>query len=244
MDKDKNYHLHKSKIAQKAGYQLIHIWEDDWKNKKEVIIRTLTHKLNSSENADTVYARKTKAATLSSREARAFLEHNHIQGYVTATRHFCLVDTAGTTRAILSVRSPRNNARMNRGPGVWEVQRYATNAVVPGGFSKLLKHAERTLINEGSDIRKWVSFSSNDISDGGMYKKCGFIVEEELAPDYKYFGGHTKNIRTPKERFQKSKFQNNPDLLWDPSWTERQCAAANKLYRIYDSGKIRWVKNV
>lgn len=244
VNKDKNYHFNKSEIARKAGYQLIHIWEDDWENKKEVILQTLAHKLNSAGHTNTIYARKTKATTLTSRAARTFLENNHIQGYVTATRHFCLVDTAGTTRAVLSVRSPKNNARMNRSPGVWEVQRYATNTVVPGGFSKLLKHAERTLINEGFDLNAWVSFSSNDISDGGMYEKCGFTAEKELAPDYKYFGAYTKNIRTPKERFQKSKFQNNPDLLWDPSWTERQCAAANKLYRIYDSGKIRWLKKI
>lgn len=254
--RDAAYHQLKSQAAAKVGYQLVHVWEDDWIHRQAIVIRTLAHKLHATHNllavlptadpliADRAQARKLVLGEATGKIAAHFLEKNHIQGAVVASRHFVLRDHDGTIRALLSIRSPRSNARMNREPGQWEIQRYATLGIVTAGFSRLLKHAERTLLAENTQLTEWISFSAHDISDGGMYRANGFTAEATLPADYKYFGKHTGGRRAPKEAFQRKRFRNDPVLIWDETWTEREAAAANSLNRIYDAGKTRWVRQV
>lgn len=189
------------------------------------------------------YARKLSFGEVSASVAGAFLDRHHIQGRVAATRHFALFDD-GILVAVMSVRSPRNNARMHRGVGEWEIQRYATVGHVVGGFSKMLAHAERTLLGEGVDLRRWISFSDNDVSSGVMYGQTGFISDMEIAPNYQYAGPKTDYVRRPKEGFQKRKFREREDLLFEEGMTEHELAQLNGLFRCWDSGKLRWVKSV
>lgn len=256
--KDKHYHANKSALAEQAGVQLIHVWEDDWNLRRDIVIRMIAHKLHATHNlsavlptettdsrvATTAFARTLTLSVVSGSQAAAFLNSNHIQGAVSATKHLALCDNNGDIRALLSVRSPRNNARMYRKEGTWEIQRYATLGNVPGGFTRLLKFAEHTLNEHGTVLKQWISFSAADVSDGSLYRTAGFTAEQQLAPDYRYVGGVTGWRRTPKESFQRKRFRDDPALLWDESWTEHEAALNNELYRIYDAGKTRWVKNV
>lgn len=254
--KAKNYHAVKSAAAMTAGYQLIHVWEDDWVQRPEAVLRAIAHKLHATDRVLTVlpganhkiaeraYLKSLTLGETRGQEAAAFLEANHIQGTVSANRHFVLRDADNDIRAMLSLRSPRGNARMNRGAGVWEIQRYATMGIVPGGFTKLLKTAERALLAEGTELTQWISFSSGDVSDGGMYFAANFTAEAQLPADYKYVGNSTQWRRVPKEAYQLKKFRENPGLVYENGWSEREAAQANGLLRIYDSGKTRWVKAV
>ena len=103
-----------------------------------------------------------------------------------------------------------------------------------------LKHAEHRLVPEG--LTRWISFSSAEVSDGGLYETAGFTAQAQLPPEYRYVGTLTKMRRVPKEQFQRKRFREDPDLVWDESWTEHEAAIAHKLYRVYDAGKTRWVK--
>lgn len=254
--KPAGYHAAKSAAAAGAGYQLMHVWEDDWSTRPDIVVRAIAHKLHATNRlpdvlpdanpkiAGRIYARSLTLEEARGGDAAAFLNANHIQGAVVATRHFVLRDADGDIRAMLSLRSPRNNARMNRSSGVWEIQRYATLGIVPGGFTKLLSAAEKTLRAEGTELAQWVSFSSRDVSDGGMYFAAGFTAEAAIPVDYKYVGNSTGWRRAPKEAYQRKRFRDDTALLWDESWTERQAAQANGLHRVYDSGKTRWIKKV
>lgn len=256
--KDKHYHANKSALAEQAGVQLIHVWEDDWNLRRDIVIRMIAHKLHATHNlsavlptettdsrvATTAFARTLTLSVVSGSRAAAFLNSNHIQGAVSATKHFALCDNNDDIRALLSVRSPKNNARMYRKKGTWEIQRYATLGNVPGGFTRLLKFAEHTLNEHSTVLKQWISFSAADVSDGSLYRTAGFTAEQQLAPDYRYVGGATGWRRTPKESFQRKRFRDDPALLWNESWTEHEAALNNELYRIYDAGKTRWVKNV
>ena len=256
MGKGRDYHARKLEAARAAGYRLVYVWEDDWASRRGVVIRTVAAKLGAtgrladafpeidSRCSDRVFARNLRPCAIEPRDARAFMDANHIQGKATATRHFALVDGDGLVRAVLSVRSPRNNARIRPREGDWEIRRYATCGSVVGGFSRLVRYAERVLVGEGVIITRWVSFSSNDVSDGGMYERCGFTRDADVAPDYKYVGQSIGWYRHPKEQFQRKRFRDDEDLLWDESWTESEAARRNDLHRVWDSGKVRWVKDV
>ena len=131
---------------------------------------------------------------------------------------------------------------MHRRDGQWEIQRYATYGHVPGGFSKLLHFAEQHLRQHSETLTQWITFSHNNVSTGQLYAACGFTLDAELAPNYTYYGKHAGYRRVSKQRFQKRMFRDNPDLCFDPGWTEHEAAQANQLYRIYDAGKRRWIK--
>ena len=256
-DKPSDYHENKQRLAQAAGYQLIFVWEDEWDTRRDAVISSVAHKLHAVENlrkalpdvdakaTERIGARSMLFDEVSNAEAAVFLEENHIQGAVTCSRAFALYDEDGDIRALLGLRSPRHNARMRREDGVWEVQRYATHGIVPGGFTRLLKYAEKRLLTEGIYLTQWVSFSSHDVSDGGLYEKAGFVVDKELPLNYKYVGNINHYwCREPKEKYQKRRFRDDHELDWDDAWTEHEAALVNGLYRIYDSGKTRWVKSV
>lgn len=255
--RDKSYHAHKNALAETQGVRIIHVWEDDWRDKRKIVIRAVAHKLGAADKLrnvlpdadplifDRTPARKLSMCLITGEQATAFYSANHIQGGVGGTYHYALRDNAGNIRAVMTVGRPRNNIR--RGGlvvGQWDIKRYATCGTVPGGFTKLMVNAERDLQRRGEHIQSWVSFSAHDISDGHMYRTNGFTVEGTVAPDYTYVGEYTDWTRASKNLFQKARFRDNPDLVWDPSWTETQCADANKLYRIYDCGKTRWVKTL
>lgn len=252
----RDHHADRTALAAKQGVRLVHVWEDDWRDRRDVVIRGLAARLGVSSAlpkvlADldpkcwqTAGARTLELAEVDGSHSAAFMDANHIQGAVACTRWFALRDHDGDIRALLGLRSPRANARTKRAEGQWEITRYATRGTVPGGFSRLLRLAERNLLAEGVTLTQWVTFAAKDISEGGMYEATGFTVAGEQRPDYRYVGPRTRWRRTPKERFQRKRFREDPDLLWDESWTERQAAEANGLLRIWDSGKTKYIKDV
>lgn len=263
MGRDHNSHATKLKALRAAGLSLITVWEDDWAdlNRRAVLVRTFAYKLNRLDNLfaalaaagldnhadpqliERVGARTLRVVELSGAKAAEFYRQNHVQGAVTLTRSFALCDTHGHERAVLGLRSPRHNARARREAGYWEIQRYATRGVIPGGFSKLLSHALRVLIAEGEPLLGWVTFSANEWSEGQLYAASGFTEDGTVRPSYWYAGGPLRGQRQPKEAFQLKRFRSDEALIYEEGWTERQAASANKLYRVYDAGKTRWVKH-
>lgn len=253
---DKSYHQSKSRAAAQHGYRLVHVWSDDWDEKRDVVIRGVAHRLNATNRlldvlpdldpkaAQRVFARKLAASSASSAEARAFWTANHLQGPVGSTYHFSLRDEDNQIRAMLGVGAKNHGSRAKAVPGVWDVQRYATLGRIPGGFTKLLAHAAQTMRAAGEQVTTWTSYSDDDVSDGGMYEAAGFTVDKTQQPSYAYIGAKTQWKRAHRTQFVKQRFVTDDTLLYEDGWTEHQAALANGLYRVYDAGKTRWVKDV
>ena len=246
-----SYHAHKTREAREQGYQLVHVWEDDWLHRRELVLRALAHRLHAVDRLPDVlpdinplacqrlYARNLTARRVHGGVARRFWQDNHLQGPVHCTINVGLYDSDGVLRALLGVGRKNHGSRVSLPDGTWDIQRYATLGVIVGGFTKLLAHAE-TLV----PVDTWTSWSDNDISDGGMYQAAGFTVDKRQAPSYSYVGRKTKWERVHRSMYTKQHFINDPDLTYQSGQTEHEAALANKLYRIYDAGKTRWVKTV
>lgn len=218
----KNYHRAKTLAAEKAGIQLVHVWEDDWRDRREVVERMLARKLGVSTE-ERLNARSLRKVRLETEEARTFLEENHVQGFARGSEYYGLSD--GFLRAVLVMK--------NRGDGNWELVRYATSAIVRGGHSRLFKWFQ----DDHPEVPRVVTFADRGVSDGGLYEKCGFQRDGELPPDYMYVVG---GRREHKFNYRKSRFESDPRLEFKPGLTERQLAELNGLERIYDAGKVRY----
>ena len=246
-----SYHAHKTREASSQGYQLVHVWEDDWLHQRELVLRALAHRLHAVDHlldvlpdinplaCQRLYARNLTVKLVHGGVARRFWQDNHLQGPVHCTVNIGLYDQNNVLRALLGIGRKNHGSRVSLPDGTWDIQRYATLGVIVGGFTKLLAHAE-TLVS----VDTWTSWSDDDISDGGMYQAAGFVVDKRQAPSYSYVGRKTRWERVHRSTYTKQRFINDPDLTYQSGQTEHEAALANKLYRIYDAGKTRWIKTV
>ena len=76
--KDKKYHQEKSLYATNENIFIYHIFEYEWKEKKQQIINQLNNLLGI--NVDKIYARKCVIKEVDNKEKIEFLELNHLQG--------------------------------------------------------------------------------------------------------------------------------------------------------------------
>lgn len=223
--KGAKYHYEKLMAVENCGYQLIQIWEDEWKKNPQLIKNMISHKMGVSIGGR-VFARKTAVEILGADAARDFLEKNHIQGFASGSYYYGLKDDSGLVAVLVLKKEPTED-KLN-------IIRYATSATVVGGFTKLLAYVERN-----HEVKEFITFSDHCISDGGLYENNGFVVDKELAPDYRYVVG---NQRKHKFQYRLKRFREDPDLKWQEGLSERELAELNGLVRIWDAGKTRWSK--
>lgn len=239
--KDKNYHHDKFVEAQKVGITLFQIWEDDWLNKKDIIIRHIAYQINKikelqelfpemdKEHFHTSYARTTQVVEITYQQSIPFLTETHVQGPVKGTHYYALKNKQGNLCAVMVLAKTSKTSE-------YLLARYATKGIVPGGFTKLLKHAV-----SASNAEKIITFADRTISNGRLYEKTGFTKDSELKPDYMYVKNKKK---FHKFGFRLKAFKNRNDLIYVENMTEKELAELNGYSRIWDAGKTKYVLDV
>lgn len=220
----KGIHSIKYKRCQEQGIQLIQIWSDDWVRKQEVVKMSLTRKLGISQE-EKISARELSINQVSIKEAIHFLDSYHLQGSSRGSQHIGLWK-GSELYAVASFR--------RQSPNRYELVRYASKAIVRGGHSKLVAYAQKLWDCE------LVTFADLEISDGSLYKKTGWEAVTDLPPDYSYL---YKGRRIHKSNFRKKHFKENPNLVFLDGLTEAELAQLNSLQRVWDSGKMKFVKS-
>jgi hypothetical protein len=226
-NKDPNYHFNKTEMCIASGIQLLHIWEDEWRDRKEILKSLISSKLGIISN--TVYARKCYIKEVSVEDANKFIEANHIQGFVGSSVKLGMYYLDELV-SCMTFRTHEDHQ--------WELNRFCTkiNTRVIGGASKLLKYFIDTYNPE-----QIVSFANRRYSDGKLYDTLGFAFIHVTAKSYYYTDyKHTY----PKNGFRLEKLKRKyPDF--DPNKTENENAIALGFDRLYDSGlkKYLWSKH-
>jgi len=223
---DKNYHINKTNHFKKIGIRIIHIWEDDWDIRKDIVKSQIRNWIESPINR--IYARKCSIRNVEQLEYKNFLNKNHIQGFI---RSKIKIGLFYNDELVSLMTFDNLEGRKKMEEGGWNLSRFCSslNTSVIGGSSKLLSH----FINEYKPNRI-ISFADLDWSTGDLYYKLGFNISNILKPDYKYINN---NIRLNKQKFTKKKLKN---MGWDISKTESQITKEIGLSKIYNCGQLKF----
>ena len=224
--KDCHYHQDKWLSCREKGIQLITVWEDQWRDSPEVVKSMLAHKLGAS-TGEHIYARNTIVKEVPLDHARNFCEAHHIQGFTQGSAYLGLYNHNDTLVAVSVWR--KNGVRAY-------LERYCTSCIVVGGMGKLLAQGASWARLQG--IQEIVTFSDHEVSNGGLYQKLGFTLDKELKPDYRYV---VDGKRVHKFNYRLKRFRLDPTLDYHDGMTERELALLNRLERVWDCGKTRWV---
>lgn len=239
-EKDKNYHLNKTKLCNNKQIELIHIFEDEWMFQKNIVKSMILNRLGKTSNK--IFARKCNIANVNGEDKKRFLDSNHIQGNTHDKVRKGLYYN-GSLVAIMTFSKLRISlGNITNSDQFYELVRFCTinNTHIVGGFSKLLK----SFINEHKPV-KIVSFA--DCRFAGLnpkntvYYKQNFQFTYQNNPRYWYFKKGDYLTRYHRFQFKKGnllKLLNRQDLSeWD-------IAQLLGMDRIWDCGNLRFEINL
>ena len=226
-----SYHIAKMRECEKRGIQLIQIWEDWIIHKPEIVKSLVLSKLGIYK--DRIYARKCTLREVPMDECANFLENNHLQGSVNGSIRLGLYRDNDELVSIMVLGKKRKSVNGISSDDTYELYRYCNkkNTQVLGGASKLFTYFVKNYNPNQID-----SFSSNDISNGSLYKMLGFTKEPKISRSYWYI--NSTMHRMHRFSFRKSELVK---LGFDPSLSESQITESMGLLKIYDSGQSKWV---
>lgn len=228
--KEPYYHVDKMHLAERYGYRLITIFEDEWLEQQDKVKTRLLNALGASEK---VAARSTQVVGISWNEAAAFLSEHHLQGAGKPAPICHALTKDGKVVAVTTWGRERF-----AGSGAMELYRFCSvgGKVVVGGLSKLVKHLTR----EHPMERHLVSYADLRWGTGAVYGKAGFKYEGNTGPGYFWCKGTS---RMSRHLFQKHKLKARLKVF-DEAKSEAENCRANGYWKVYDCGHAKWVLNV
>lgn len=232
------YHINKTLICEEKGVKLIHIFEDEWLFKKDIIISRIKNELKL--NTNTIFARKCEVKELPFREISKFLDDNHLQGQGDPTAlNFGLFHSSELV-SVMTFKRGRKETEI-------ELKRFCSklNTNVVGAANKLLKYFERhyqpVKLFSYAD-RRWT-----DLLSKSVYDLLGFTLTSMGRPNYWYLV--YPNKRSDRRQFTKelilsifkqadsklSEWENMEMLGYDWVW---DCGNL-KYEKVYDNSDIQ-----
>jgi len=231
--KDRNYHLNKTKLCNEKGYGLIHIFEDEYVNNKELVLNKLKHILGKDDNLMKVAGRKVNVKEIYMNDAKNFLDKFHIQGFYRSTVYL----GSFYHDKLVAVMCFKNGNVSNES---WELTRFATDSNYiyqgVGGkmFSYFVKKYEPNIVISFAD-RRWTPWSDNN-----LYTKLGFTLENITKPDYRYYNENVDRYKRI-HKMSMSKSLLSKKYGFPMTMTELEMAKELGYDRIWDCGLFKYV---
>ena len=171
--KNNDYHLNKSNICNENNIRLIHVWEDDWLYKTNIMKSMILNSIGLIENK--IYARNCKLIKIESNRKDTFLDNNHIQGKCTSSINLGLEYNGEIVSLMTFGRRSINNKNE------FELIRFCNkiNTIVIGSASKLFKY-----FISNYDYEQIISFADTSHFNGNLYKNLGFDYIHKTKPNY------------------------------------------------------------
>lgn len=224
--KFRSYHYDKYQALSSQDIRLITIFGDEWDERREQVHNFLSAIIGHHDRR--VFARKCRVCAIESKQAKEFIEQNHIQGAKTALFYVGLYSEDELVGCM-------SLAKHHRGEDCLVLDRmcFKSGWSVVGGASKMLNAC--VVWAKNNNYSRIISWSDNRWSQGHVYEKMGFVLDGELGPDYSYIKLSDGRKRISKQSMMKSKTGCPKDM------TEKEWAIQNGYSRIWDCGKKRWL---
>lgn len=230
LKKNKNYHLHKTKLCDEQGIKLIHIFEDEVRLKYDIVKSRILNLIGKTPN--TVYARQCKIRELSYIEKKNFFNINHIDEdsvskyNIGLFLHNELVCAASFGERKISKKQQ------------FELIRFANkiNHNVVGGFSKIMKYFMKQY--KPSELITYADIRWSGINpQNTVYSKNGFEYIDTSSPNYFYLASNDFVHRLNRCKFMKHKLVKEGA---DPNKTEKEIMKERGYTRIWDCGTLKF----
>ncbi len=204
------------------------IFEDEWKNKKDIVKSRL---LNITGGSTKIWARNCQVKEVNDNKIlRDFLVKNHIQGFVGSRIKIGLF-YKDELISLMTFGNLRKSMGQNSEEGTYELLRFCNklNHSVVGGGSKLFKYF---LLN--FNPIKIISYADKRWSKGNLYNKIGFVKTNDTINNYYWIVNDNREYR----------FKWRKDILvkkgYDENMTEVEIMNSLGYFRIFDKGNIKF----
>ena len=214
LQKDKNYHLNKTIACEEKGIRLIHIFEDEWLNRRQIIESIIKSSLGIYDRQ--IYADDCDIKSISKNEFDDFCNKNSMKIY-NSSENLGLFYKNELVQVI-----GFSNLEFNENELNCIVRKL--NVEIINGFTKLINYYGKNCI----------SYVDRRLFNINEYKKIGFEFIKESEPNYFYI----KN----QEKFDYDNIIKKFLNAFEPNLTEEQNMEKLGYYRIYDCGtiKVKW----
>lgn len=222
---DRYYHRDKTLKCRELGIDLLHIWEDDWKYKRNIIKSIILNKLNLIENK--IFARKCQIKIVNSKDSTLFLNENHIQGSSPSQLKIGLYYKDELVSLMTF------GFRYTNGKKEYELIRFCNklNYNVIGAASRLFSY----FLKNNLDISEIISYSDISLFNGNLYQKLGFEKRSLSDPNYYWV---VDGIRKHRFNFNKKRLVK---LGYDINKSESEILHEKGYFRVYSSGQEKWI---
>ena len=230
--RDKNYHLNKTNECLSKGIKLIQIFEDEYINKKDIVLNKLSHILNIQHNLPKIMGRKCTVKEIEPDIAKEFLNKYHIQGYARSTTYLGAFYGTLLIAVMSFIKEDKKSLK-------WELNRFASDYhyVCQGIGGKLFKYFIK--LYNPTDVKSFADRRWTIDKDNNLYTKLGFRLSKELNPNYRYVLLSNPKERFHKFNFRKDKLHNRYNLHL--SMTESEMVKELGYGKIWDCGLFKYV---
>jgi hypothetical protein len=224
-----DYHIKKTKLCRENNVRLIHVFEDDFDFKIDIVKSIIGNILKTSNK---IYGRKTKIKIIKDKEiVKDFLNKNHLQGFVNTNMNYGLYynDELISLMTFMKTRKVLNKTHKD---GEYELVRFCNKIgiSVVGGASKLFKK----FIKDYNPISV-LSYCDISWANGDLYKNLGFELIGVSKPNYYYVinGKRENRINYQKHKLVKKGY--------DVNLTEVEIMYELGYYRIFNCGNEKYL---
>lgn len=214
----KGYHIQKTKLCNDKEIKLIHIFEDEWLDKTDIVKSIIEREISEMEAV--IKVEECEIRKVSTNEATEFLEKNYIKGKHNSTYKYGLYYKNELVLLATFKKKDCSNE-------------YQLQCFCPKLFTRVVNGEEKlleTFIKDTKPKRITVNVD-NRFNDGSEFKRLGFIKIGETQPNYYYCN---RQHRENKSKYTKKKLV---EQGFDKSKTEHQIMNERGFYRIYDCGE-------